>query len=315
MEILQNQKYSHVRGFNYFPGYAGHGLETWYYLFDPVAIEREISAAKHHFPGMNTLRIWLSHDAFLRDKKKVVENFSTVLGICRKYGIKVIPTLFNACHSVPDFGSISNEQINHFGDTHFKDLYPEFLDAFVGGNLGNEDILMWDLCNEPFNNTGLTDAKLKWLFNLHDYCKSLANDVIICVGINNLKYLEPVDPISDVITFHPYLVPPWNQAQKDQHIAMVDEFVRFSNLKGKALIATECCWGAFDDAKHVEIIRLDLGILHPRKIGFTPAHMCHSLALDQHRPDCGPVLGAEYMAFVERDGSLRPNHEVFNEFC
>jgi hypothetical protein len=40
----------------------------------------------------------------------------------------------------------------------------------------------------------------------------------------------------------------------------------------------------------------------------------HSLIADAHRPEFGPLSMPGNLAFIEADGSLRPGHDVFNEF-
>ncbi|MCM8804703.1 MAG: hypothetical protein NC833_05575 [Candidatus Omnitrophica bacterium] len=62
MELLKDKKFSYIRGFNYQPSYGANGYEIWYY-FKPDIIEKEIFLGKKYFPGINTLRIWLSWDA------------------------------------------------------------------------------------------------------------------------------------------------------------------------------------------------------------------------------------------------------------
>ena len=48
--------------------------------------------------------------------------------------------------------------------------------------------------------------------------------------------------------------------------------------------------------------------------GFLAHLLHHTLVADGHRPEYGPISEAGYMAFIEAEGSLRPHHEVFNEF-
>jgi hypothetical protein len=35
---------------------------------------------------------------------------------------------------------------------------------------------------------------------------------------------------------------------------------------------------------------------------------------DAHRPEYGPVTAPGNLAFIEADDTLRPGHDVFNEF-
>jgi hypothetical protein len=36
---------------------------------------------------------------------------------------------------------------------------------------------------------------------------------------------------------------------------------------------------------------------------------------DLHTAELGPVNSPGYMAFIRRDGSLRPGHDVFNKYA
>jgi len=58
--------YSNIRGFNYQPSWGSCGLETFGPDFDADLVAIEMGRGKKYFPGINTLRIWLSHQAFLR---------------------------------------------------------------------------------------------------------------------------------------------------------------------------------------------------------------------------------------------------------
>jgi hypothetical protein len=110
---------------------------------------------------------------------------------------------------------------------------------------------------------------------------------------------------SDVLMIHPYFA-----ASQDWK-----SLNAFSRKHRKSLLATECCWGAINDAKRVALIRNDLDTLVKRNVGFL-AHALHeSPVADLHRAPFGPLNGAEYMAFINMDGSLRPGHDLFNRYC
>jgi hypothetical protein len=123
-----------------------------------------------------------------------------------------------------------------------------------------------------------------------------------------------VEPISDVLTVHPYFAQNgWVPEKKDLQ-QFLDELVDFTNRKGKGLVATETCWGSLDDQFRAETATFELGELSKRKIGFTPHLLYESRVADAHRPDWGPVSTPGYMAFVHRDGTLRDGHDLFNKF-
>jgi hypothetical protein len=309
--------YSSVRGFNYQPSYASHGLDIWGDRFDVAVFDREIGFGKRHFPKMNTVRLWLSHDAFVRNADQMIDNFRSVLPLAEKHGVRWIVTLFNGWHSIPDFGGISPEQINWFG-THAFELYRTYVDRVVGPCVNDDRVLLWDLCNEPFNSAPSGDAEARvynWLSQLYDECKALGAKAPICVGtVPLLDAIKRIEPISDVLTFHPYLALNAFVPSVAEFEQFLDGVVAFAASVGKPLVATETGWGSLDDAARVASLEIELGSLAKRGIGFT-AHLLHeTLVADGHRPQYGPVTIAGYMAFVNRDGSLRAGHDVFNRF-
>jgi hypothetical protein len=52
-----------------------------------------------------------------------------------------------------------------------------------------------------------------------------------------------------------------------------------------------------------------------REIGFTVHALHHSLVADLHRDEWVLVGPLEWLDMIEADGSLRPGHEVFDEFA
>lgn len=58
----------------------------------------------------------------------------------------------------------------------------------------------------------------------------------------------------------------------------------------------------------------DCGRLAQANIGFMPHILHESLVADCHRALYGVLSSASSMHFIAMDGSLRPGHEVYNEF-
>ena len=143
--------WSSVRGFNYQPSYGSSGIELWQ-RFDAGVIDRELGLGKK-FPGMNAIRLWLSWDSFLRNPKRFAGNFDQALDIAQKYGLVVMPVLFNRWHdAVLDYGGI---YIDHFlpkvSWVQKRKMFDPYLEAIVGGHRDDPRILAWDLCNEPYS--------------------------------------------------------------------------------------------------------------------------------------------------------------------
>lgn len=314
-----------VRGFNYQPSYATCGFEIWQ-NFDAAVVRRELGLGKKYFPRMMAIRLWLSWDAFKRNPARFAENFETALAIAADYGLVVMPVLFNRWHDfVLDYGGI---YIDHFlpgvSWVQAPDMFRPYLETVVGEHANDARIFAWDLCNEPFSYgrppeeiPDIVTAEYAWLAGLYRACKELGAKAPITVGIHpghGLAGIKQIEPISDILSIHPYWTCDSPPHDKKAYEAQLDEYVAFAQEVGKPLLATETCWGALDDAKRVEIIRYTLGELKKRRIGWLAYLLHHSLIADAHRPEYGPIGAPGYLAFIEPDGSLRPGHEVFNEY-
>lgn len=314
--------YSKIRGFNYQPSYGTSGFELWR-KFDAATIDVELGRGKTYFPKMAAIRLWLSWDAFNRDPGQFAENFDTALATADKHGLIVMPVLYNRWHDkVLDYGGI---YIDHFlprvSWVQRERMFRPYLEAIVGAHAKDRRVFAWDLCNEPFaygcppaEIPAIEKAEFAWLTETYKTCKELGAQAPICVGIHpghKIPGIRRIEPISDLLTIHPYYVPP--QA-KTGYERLLDDYAAFAKKVGKSLLATETCWGALDDAKRVEIIRYTLTELKKRGIGWLVYLLHHSLIADAHRPEFGPVGAPGNLSFIEADGTLRPGHEVFNDF-
>jgi len=314
--------WSKIRGFNYQPSYGSSGFELWQ-KFDAAVIDRELGLGKRYFPGMNAIRLWLSWDSFLRDPKRYARNFDTSLEIAARHGLMVMPVLFNRWHdAVLDYGGI---YIDHFlpkaSWVQRPGMFDRYMEAIVGGHKDDRRILAWDLCNEPYSYScpreqipQIVQAETAWLQGLYDKCKTLGARAPITVGIHPGIPLEMINKISDLLSIHPYWIHNAHGANKEAYEKKLDAEVAYARKVGKPILATECCWGDLNDKVRVESIRYTLAQLKQRGIGWLVYLLHHSLIADAHRPEFGPVGGPGNLAFIEADDSLRPGHEVFNEF-
>lgn len=317
--------FSRIRGFNCQPSYGTSGLELWQ-KFDADMIRTELGRGKKHFPHMNAIRLWLSWDAFQRDADRFARHFDTALGIAADHGLAVMPVLFNRWHDFTlDYGGI---YIDHFlpraGGIQRDKTFDPFMEAIVGAHAEDPRVFAWDLCNEPLTYAcpqesipGIVQAEYAWLESLYKTCKKLGAAAPITVGIHSRHQrqgIEQIEPISDILSIHPYWDPnvPGDNRADFEHL--LDEYVAFASETGKPLLATETCWGSLDDQQRVEIIRYTLGELRQREIGWLAYVLHHSLIADAHRPEYGPIGGPGNLSFIEADGELRPGHDVFNEF-
>ena len=104
MEAFMN--YSDIRGFNVHGDWGGHGITEWL-NFDAERYKMMIDVAKKRFPGMNTVRIWLSFDAYVADKKKYLDSIKRATDILTEAGLNIIPAYYNGWFGMPCFGSFT----------------------------------------------------------------------------------------------------------------------------------------------------------------------------------------------------------------
>jgi hypothetical protein len=348
-------KCSEARGFNYDGSWGTSALDLWQH-HDHGTMAVEIARGKRYFPKWNVCRWWMSEGSFQRNPERFLANFEAGLSIFAQHGILVVPLLFNRWRDpVCDFGGVSLEHIvpglsNMSGRAedlfaHAEADWPRepaqierthlaYLEAVVGDHQDDPRIFCWDLCNEPLMAPYFDDptdpiraAEFQWLSWCYKTCKRLGATQPLTIGnYPSRQHLEFTEPISDVLSFHPYYV--WNvpvrdavewetglDADKIKYESMLDDCLSFAQSKGKGLLASETVWGAAEDAKRVEVMRYTLGALCKRGIGFTVHALQHSLVADLHYAAYGPVGPPEVLHFVNPDGSLRKGHEAFNEFC
>ena len=313
MEEKRHDAYAFVRGFNYQPSYCTTLYEMWD-SFDERVWQTEIERGKNYFPKLNCIRIWMDCNPYLRDRKRFVRSFGAVLDICGKLDIQLMPTLFNRWHNFDyDFTGIYYDQLLRRDFRQFA----TFIRDIVTPLKNDERILMWDLCNEPQIrdrdlDSPLHQAELEWLTWVAERVRDICVAQPITIGTFWGANVEAYEPLCDVVCIHPYRG--W---WDDSFAKACDWAVEFAKAKGKPLIANETCQGSMSNEVRKEIIRVTLGALKERGIGWCAWHLHGGRMITANREitdgNCRPG-DRSYMAFIEPDGALRPNHDVFNEF-
>jgi hypothetical protein len=301
--------YRNIRGFNYQPSYEATGYSIWR-QFRPDKFENELGLGKKYFPGINTVRYWLSFDAFAVGPDEFAAHFENALSIAHNLGLKVIPALFNNWHSVPGFGGIAEEMLNYWFISYGKRgeaenyVFRPYLEKIVGGHASDDRILCWDLCNEPHNNVKWQLVS-EWLTHTYKLCKGLGARQPVSVSIQGgMSQLQEVKAISDLFLIHPYFA----------KTEILNDTIEYARSQNKGVLATECCWGALSDEERVKMVISDCSKLAEAGIGFMPHALHESLVGDLHRPQFGVISSASSMHFITMDGALRPGHEAFNRF-
>ena len=241
-----------------------------------------------------------------------------------------MPVIFNRWIGSPLWDRVRNQEIL----ADFDATFTLFIRALVEPLQADERILAWDLCNEPFIND-LAEEKMlpvsderetQWLAKVRDAVKQCDPSALVCIGtMPGIKWLDLTGDLQDVLTPHLYCPlirikvlrehqaksPPATLEESVTRPELVKESLAFAKKQEKPMICTECCWGALDDdALRVRIIRENLRLLKEQGTGFMPHALWTSGVADLHKG--GPGLN---MPFILEDGSIRPGHELYNEFC
>lgn len=323
------KNYSHVRGFNYQPGYGSCSYENWMW-FDARQMKQELEWGKSAFPNLNTIRLWLSWDAYLREPVAFLANFEKALELCDSLGIQVIPVLFNRWHNAfCDNGGIYAQRLLPGSQMYSRYFFQPYLEAICTPYKNDSRVLLWDLCNEPFSYNKSFDkmrpvvkAEIDWITDMSDCMCSIgvSQDVGISIhGSTNREMMEAVAPISTVFLIHPYLQWTADAEEYDARCRAVIEHldwqVCFAKEQSKGILVTECCWGSIDDDVFADNIRRSLTEYTKRGLGFVAHALCHSEVADLHAPKYGPILAdMGQFNFLDQNGRLRPGLEVFNSF-
>ena len=293
---------SHIYGFNYQPSWGSNGLSVWGELFDAEKYRQELDTGKKYFPKFNTVRIWLSWNAYRKNPPEFIRHFREAMDICGKLDLLVMPVLFNRWTQVAtgqlQWDVVEDAEIAANFDTTFAPFIKDVLEA----TKGDKHILAFDLCNEP--SLKAKPYELGWIASICQAVKLANPQALTCIGTLNPRHMEVLAPYSDILTPHLY--------SKFGMLQQIDSFVQIATKVKKPLISTECCWGSLNDKARSWIVISDLAVMKMYGIGFLPHALYESGVADLHRPQYGPVGGAEYMAFIYMDGSLRAGHEVYN---
>lgn len=308
-----------VRGFNYHPSYSTGAMEDWL-LFDEDTWRKELSNGKKLFPRMNTIRIWLSWNAYCRMEDRFIRAVRKVVDICRELDLLVMPCLFNRWHD--PMVDCDGVYIDHFlpGSSwllNFGDPFGDYVDALAKEFGNDEQILVWDICNEPFaygENFPLRDQvmpyELDWLKRMTERLRKGVRQPI-GIGSTGGESMRVFGGIFDVYLTHMY----YHGGDVDEFESVVKDFAKEAQEDDRPLISSECCWGALDDKVRERLIRVTLDVFKKYKIGFVAHALQYALCADLHDPCDGRVTDdIGNLAFVLKDGTMRPYHEIYNEY-
>lgn len=306
--------FTQLRGFNYQFSYGMNMFDQFRFFRDTPptykmtgeeVVRRDLSRGKKNFPKLQALRTLLSFEAYTKYHQYFTDILESYLKIADENGLTVMPILFNRWHQHGcDLGDIYIDFFLPGAWSYAENWYKQYVQDVVGKFAKDPRICAWDLCNEPFmyDQSKLPDvakAEFAWLKGTYDLCKQVGATQPLTIGIQcgqGEAGVRQIEPISDIISFHPY----WDPRKDKEFGKYLDMYVSVAAQAKKPLVASEVCIGSYNDAERAEIVRGSLTQLKQRKIGWTPYALY-----------CG---GGTFMSFMKDDGSIRPGHEVYNEF-
>jgi len=333
--VLKDTTYSYIRGFDLQPMWGSNGHEIWTH-FDAKEYRRYLKAARKNFPRANTMRVWLSFDAWYDHPDKTIAAIRTAGELIKEEGFKMMPVYFNAWRSAPDFGGISYCSLRA-GDGpkgKFYMPYGRYVEAVAKALEPLDVVVMHDICNEPMNSfvgvwhdayhlTLWPDGvrMIRSFVAAMSECLHKVSKHPVTIGTQGEPWFGAVDgidndidlfgPYLDVIACHPYTVLASRFPGYQEYLNWV---IGKANAHGKPLVGNECGWDAKTEKERAEVCRKEFGALTASKIGFIAHALMPSRVADLFRHE-DPTLRTElYMPFLNADGSLRAEHGFFNEF-
>lgn len=270
---------------------------------------------------MNTIRIWLSWNAYCRLEERFIKEVRAVVEICKKLGLYIIPCLFNRWHDpMIDCDGI---YIDHFLPNSswllkYGDPFTDYVEALAKEFKNEENILVWDICNELFAYNPQFPLKevvqkyeLEWLTRMSDLLRKSGVTQPLGIGSTGGESMEIFGDIIDVYLTHLY----YRGEPIEEFETYVKGFLEESKRNGKPLISSECCWGSSDDKTRGDLIKSSLEVFKKYNIGYVAHAMQYCGCTDLHdRCDGRLTSDIGNLCFINKDGSVRPYHEIYNEF-
>lgn len=307
VEILQNRKYSYIRGFNYFPSNITF-LRDMTEMFDERLWDKELDYARDL--GANTLRVWFDIDSHMRDPKHFLEVFSKIIGIVRDHGMELMPVLYNCWL----------DREHPFGALYPQDVYSgkrqrhyDYLESVVGTFAQEKTIVMWDLCNEPYSfgwNESCREMETEFWLDLAAFFHSLKPSQPLTMGTHSVVDHTPeaIYDALDVLSCHPY-----SGWENDTFMDTLMPHVSHANQTGKALVCTETFQGSLsDEVRSLCISRCKQGF-QAMNVGYIAFQLMEgnmiSARKDWTDSNCAPG-DCGFFPFVLLDGTVRPGHSL-----
>lgn len=312
-----NKAYAHIRGFNVHGDWGSNGTLEWL-CFQPERYKMMIETARQQFPGMNTVRIWLSFDAYLADKATFLRSVKQAVDILTQAGLQIIPVYLNGWISTPSFGGFTVESLFEGHIPAYVRYMKDTVQAIRDGN-----ILLHDISNEPYNNVydnqeafdKVTDFLIRMIQTVRE-----VDDRKITVGTQSYPKpenrqmcdIDRLAPYVDVFTLHPYNITGLPLEEFDRQYLEVLEYVE---PFGKPYIITESIWGAPTAEERQLYLETEFTTYAKYETGFLVHALFTCPIADLAPMDVHGFQNALYMAFLDENFQIRPYHDIFNQYA
>jgi len=309
--------YSKIRGFNIHGDWGSNGLTQWI-NFDKDRYKKMVHTAKQKFPGMNTVRIWLSFDAWVFDKAKYLDNIKTAGEILTEAGLNIIPVYYNGWFGLPEYGGLTRENVQEY-------QWPAYIRCTEDTTraLSECNILMFDVSNEPFNSVqgdqNAFEIVFRFLSKMAETIRKIDSRPITVStqGYPNPDKREGCDidrlmTLVDVLGLHPYNIEGLPQAEFEKQFQSILDYAKPFN---KPIIITESMWGAPTAEERKKYLETEFETYSKMGMGF----LCHALftcpVADLYPVEKLGLSDGLYMAFLDEDLNIRPYHDIFNRYA
>ncbi len=255
-------------GANYTPAYAINQLEFWQAeTFNIKEIDKELGWAQAI--GMNCMRVYLHHVAWLQDKQGFKKRINEFLKVANTHGIKIMFVFFDDCWNdsyqpgkqpSPKPGIHNSGWLKDPGNRIQTTItLLDTLESYVKDILitfkNEKRILLWDLYNEP-GQTGQHDKSMPLLQKVFEWARSVNPSQPLSAGVHDerekaLTHFQISN--SDIITYHSYEHPELHQRRVDS---------LYSRSGGRPMICTE-----YMARKHGSTFAAILPLLKGQNIG------------------------------------------------
>lgn len=213
------KKWGWLRGSDFIPSTAINQLEMWQKdTFDPETIDRELGYAEGI--GMNSMRVYLHHAAWMQDQQGFKDRISSYLAIANKHHISTLFVLFDDCWNAtyqigkqpePKPGVHNSGWVRDPGDIyHEQPKVADTLEAYVKDILttfkDDQRIVLWDLYNEP-GNSKYGNKSMPLLKKVFEWGRTANPSQPLSAGVWDFQLKELTDyqiKNSDITTYHNY---------------------------------------------------------------------------------------------------------------